>query len=210
MILASVIFSIVISGAEVAEGAKITVTMVGNSVYNFDEKNRLVRASVNVANYNPGDGYYYMQIIQPNTGKVIKESEILITERDNDMWGAEIASMINDEAVIQNGKIVQGDYTLNVFTSQGTMTGSTKFSIIKPSEQVKKNQEENETPLDVQTTNSPKTQEPAKPEQDEHPELDTVPEWVKNIALWFGQGMVSEEEFIDAIKYLIEQGIIKV
>lgn len=37
-----------------------------------------------------------------------------------------------------------------------------------------------------------------------------VPEWVKNNALWYGQGDISESEFLNAIKFLIESGIIVV
>ena len=35
-----------------------------------------------------------------------------------------------------------------------------------------------------------------------------VPEWIKNTAMWYAQGQVSEGEFLNAIKYLIENKII--
>jgi plastocyanin len=35
-----------------------------------------------------------------------------------------------------------------------------------------------------------------------------VPEWVKNTAKWFGDDLISEEEFLNAIKYLIDNDII--
>ena len=41
-------------------------------------------------------------------------------------------------------------------------------------------------------------------------EAQSVPEWVKNNALWYGQGTISEAEFLNAIKFLIEQGVIVV
>lgn len=37
---------------------------------------------------------------------------------------------------------------------------------------------------------------------------EKVPSWVKNMAKWFGDGIVSETEFLNAIKYLINNGII--
>ena len=37
---------------------------------------------------------------------------------------------------------------------------------------------------------------------------ESVPEWVKNNALWYGQGIVSETEFLNAIKFLIENEVI--
>ena len=35
-----------------------------------------------------------------------------------------------------------------------------------------------------------------------------IPEWVKNTALWYGQGIISEQEYLDSIKYLINNKII--
>ncbi len=37
---------------------------------------------------------------------------------------------------------------------------------------------------------------------------ESVPEWIKNNALWYGQGIVSETEFLNAIKFLVENDII--
>jgi plastocyanin len=35
-----------------------------------------------------------------------------------------------------------------------------------------------------------------------------VPEWIRNAALWYGQGKTTDADFINAIKYLIENKII--
>ena len=37
----------------------------------------------------------------------------------------------------------------------------------------------------------------------------TVPNWVKNAATWYGDGTVSQTEFIDAIKHLVDRNVIK-
>ena len=36
----------------------------------------------------------------------------------------------------------------------------------------------------------------------------SVPDWVKTAALWYGQDKTSEAEFLSAIKFLIESGVI--
>ena len=36
----------------------------------------------------------------------------------------------------------------------------------------------------------------------------SVPQWIKNTALWYGQGDISEKEFLDSITYLINNKII--
>lgn len=35
-----------------------------------------------------------------------------------------------------------------------------------------------------------------------------VPDWIRNTALWYGEGNISETDFLNAIKYLIENEII--
>ena len=35
-----------------------------------------------------------------------------------------------------------------------------------------------------------------------------VPEWFRRTVLWYGQGRVSEREFLDAIAYLIDKDLI--
>ena len=38
---------------------------------------------------------------------------------------------------------------------------------------------------------------------------DLLPEWVKNNALWYGQEIISETEFLNMIKFLLESEVIK-
>jgi hypothetical protein len=37
---------------------------------------------------------------------------------------------------------------------------------------------------------------------------ESLPEWVKNTASWYGEGVVSESEFLSMIKFLIENDVI--
>ena len=37
-----------------------------------------------------------------------------------------------------------------------------------------------------------------------------VPDWIKDIAKWFGNDKISEGEFLNAIRYLIDSGIIEI
>ena len=39
-------------------------------------------------------------------------------------------------------------------------------------------------------------------------DAELIPEWVKKTVLWYGQGLVSESEFINSIKFLIDEKII--
>lgn len=42
----------------------------------------------------------------------------------------------------------------------------------------------------------------------QHAEAESVPGWIKNTAKWYGEGKTTEVEFVNAIKYLIENNII--
>jgi len=39
---------------------------------------------------------------------------------------------------------------------------------------------------------------------------ESIPSYIKNMALWYGEGTVSETEFLNAIKFLIENDIIEI
>lgn len=41
-------------------------------------------------------------------------------------------------------------------------------------------------------------------------ESSTVPDWIKNNAMWWAEGKISEQEYLNAIQYLIENKIIKI
>jgi hypothetical protein len=40
--------------------------------------------------------------------------------------------------------------------------------------------------------------------------MPKVPDWVRNIFIWYGEEEISEDELLNAIKFLVSQGIIKV
>jgi len=202
-----------------SEATQIKVTIVGDSIINLDETNRLIRASVEVQNYDAaGDGYYFMLLIQPGTGKIISEEEILMSPRANQLWGTQIGGMLDDEKIMKSGKPVLGQYEIKVITELGTATGSAYFTIKKPSEQqppIEKVEEEISPTLQDNNSTSITEIENEQEEIHEVSELISngevkpkVPEWIKNIALWYGQGTISEDEFIDAIRFLIKEGVV--
>jgi len=214
------------------ESTRILVSIVGDPVIDLDSTSRLMRANVEVINYNPAaTGYYFMQLIQSSTGKILSEKEILITPRDNDLWGAQIAGMLYDDKINKNGKPVLGNYEIKVITEYGSYTGSASFKIIKsseskppPSTTVQKSSElvEDETTstkIETETETETEIESETESEQDTivEPQIisngavpSIIPDWIKNIALWYGQGNVTEDEFINAIKFLINQGILEV
>ena len=41
-------------------------------------------------------------------------------------------------------------------------------------------------------------------------ESNEIPAWIKNNADWWSQGLISDDDFVKGIQYLVEQGIIQV
>jgi len=41
-------------------------------------------------------------------------------------------------------------------------------------------------------------------------EISEIPDWIKQTVLWWGSEVVSDQEFINALEYLIEKGIIQI
>jgi hypothetical protein len=42
------------------------------------------------------------------------------------------------------------------------------------------------------------------------PSQELIPDWIRNNAQWWGDGLISDNEFLKAIKFLVESGVIQV
>jgi len=51
---------------------------------------------------------------------------------------------------------------------------------------------------------------PNLPEQASTTAKEHVPDWIRNNAGWWADGLISEDDFVGGIKWLVENGIIKV
>jgi hypothetical protein len=200
------------------EESKVSVSIVGNPIINLDSNNRLIRAYVDVSNFNPSNGYYFMRIVQTSTDKIITEKEIIIREKSNGQAGTDIAYLIDDAVITTNGTIIQGDYTIEVFSKNGNSIGAVPFSITKPSVsqniQVIKNPASKESNTDaskeIDETGKPESVEMSADIKSELKNVQHIPDWVKNIFILYADGSITEHELISALKFLIEQGIIEI
>jgi hypothetical protein len=198
--------------------SKVSISIVGNPIINLDSNNRLIRAYVDILNFTPSDGYYYMRIVQTSTDKIIIEKEIIIREKSNGEAGTDIAYLIDDDVITTNGAIIQGNYTIDVFSKNGNSTAATTFSIVKPSEpqniQVIKNPESKEsisdTSKEIDEIANIESVEKSTEIKSELENVQNIPDWVKNIFILYADGSITENELISALKFLIEQGIIKI
>jgi len=199
------------------EPTNIVVSIIGNSEINLDSSNRLIRAYVDIENFDPSDGRYMMRIIQSLTDKILIENEIIIREKSNGEAGSDIAYLIDDDVITTNGTIIQGEYKIEVLSEEGTSIGSTTFTIIKPSEygiqSIKESLESestNESSEEINALNDSQANENSLQINTDLETTPKIPSWIKNIFILYSEGSITENELLSALKFLIEQGIIEI
>jgi len=203
------LFSIIVLGliypvlAHADETTQVEITLLSEPIMNFDSSDRLLRANIGITNYDPQDGYYFMKITNLETEEIVKDFEIMPKYKGDDVWGVQIAHLIPSQ--IEKEEII-GDYQIEIYSEYGLAKATTVFSVIdsdKPNELsleqsgevenliAESNELENETPLATQ------------PES-------TLPSWVKDIFIWYAAGTLSENELLNAIEFLANEGIINI
>lgn len=194
------------------EESEINVSIVGSSVINLDTSNRLIRAYVDIVNFDPSDGYYTMKIIQPITGKIISEKEIVVREKSNGAAGTDVAYLINEDEITENNTAILGDYSIEVSSARGNSIGGAIFSIIFPSESgvtsISEEFDLEEITENIDDLNQTETIDEQIEEELEIDNIQKIPDWVKTIFILYADGSITENELIAALSFLIEQGII--
>jgi len=196
------------------EESEINVSIVGSSVINLDTNNRLIRAYVDIVNFNPSDGYYTMKIIQPITGKIITEKEIVVREKSNGKAGTDVAYLINDDEITENNTAILGDYSFEVSSARGNSIGGAIFSIIYPSQSgitsISEESDLEEVTDEIDDLSESENIDEQIVEETEIDNIQKIPDWVKNIFILYVDGSITENELINALTFLIDQGIIVV
>ncbi len=203
----------------------ITVQMNGPSTFYLDVPSQIIRATVEYQDYHPSDGFSFMKVTHLPTNIVLKDFEIYPKPSGNDMWAVQIAYPILESDIKIGSQALLGEYEIHIRSEYGSQTGSTKFSILEsqddsetipetePSTEVKPVEELNESKDDVETTKQNQTQiDPPSLELDEGPSDQSsqkIPDWVKRTMGWYAEGLISEDEMIAAIQFLVREGIIK-
>jgi len=182
----------------------IDVSIVGDSVINLDSPNTLLRVYVDITNFDPSDGYYFLRVIQSATNTIISEDNIVIREKSNGKAGADVAHLVTESKLGTTADML-GNYEVIVFTENGGVIGNTTFTVIKPSEPIPQS-------LEFLESNVTSTEIGDETDQSSETELinaKKIPDWVKNIFVLYSYDEISEDELINALIFLIDQGIIE-
>ncbi len=139
--------TISVTMAHASSPTQIALTSVGNSEIDlaWNEGDRLVRTWTEFSNFNPNDGSFAVKIIQSETGKVVSDSTVqVITQSQSSTidFNSFVMYMINAEDICQNENFdaktsawiecdpLTGQYEMQVSTKDGTVLGSTTFTIV--------------------------------------------------------------------------------
>ncbi len=194
----------------------ITIDFVSGDIINLDEGPQMIRAEVRIQNYNPQDGYTYMQVTRVSDGEIIKNTEIfprVIGGDDDDLFGVQILHYIEPG---QNDEDSIGDYVLRIYSEYGPSENVSTFSIVKSSIPI------TVTPNAVEELVIPEKLVTLEEELDvvddsEESEIENlvqseskIPSWVHEIFVYYADETISENELLTALEYLIAQGIINV
>jgi len=205
------------------ETTEIKVTPIGEAVIDLDSSNRLFRANIQVINFDPRDGIYNMQVTQLTTQKIVSSGEIFVRDLPNGLWGTQVAYLLDENELSKDGEEITGEYEIQIKTEFGTAIGKTNFSVIKSSESKSETDVENVIDKEFLSHDNEEqivlltleTESEKVVETNQELELDVttdtqseIPEWVRNIFIWYAEGSISEGELLDSIKVLIQQGII--
>jgi len=139
--------TISVTMAYTSSPTQIALTSVGNSEIDlaWNEGDRLVRTWTEFSNFNPNDGSFVVKIIQSETRKVVSDSTVqVITQSQSSTidFNSFVMYMVNAEDICQNENFdaktsawtecdpLIGQYEMQVSTNDGTVVGSTTFTIV--------------------------------------------------------------------------------
>ena len=175
---------------------RITIKM-DDSVYYLDSPNKIIRATVEIENYIPSDGGYFMKVTHVPTNKVLKDFQIFPKPSEGDLWAVPIAYTILESDIKVGNQMLFGEFEIHIRTEFGIQTATTNFSIFKSQDD-----QESQTQID-----------PPSLELDSGPNdqsFQNIPEWIKTNAGWWANDKISEPEFLRAIEYLIKNEIMTI
>ena len=161
----------------------------------------MIRAYIQIQNYDPQHGYHFMEISRLSDGEIIKTTEIFPKVVDDNLFDVQILHYLQpDDAEIN----IIGDYVMRVFSESGPTDAVSTFSLIQSSNPVVITQNIEESEIEVESETEVESL------QIETSEQSKIPTWVHDIFVWYAEDIISENDLLSAIEYLISEEIINV
>jgi len=182
----------------------IDIVLLDGNTIDLDEGIEFFRATVDIENYDPQDGYHFMKVTKISDNEIIKNTEIIPKKSGENLYSVQILHYI--DTTLSDEELL-GDYELEIYSEYGTISAGTQFSIIKSSlPQISTNGTGEiislETPEETQTNESLEDNLESGESQ--------IPDWIRNIFVWYAEGTITETDLLSALEFLIGEGIIDV
>jgi len=188
----------------------ITINFVSGNEIDLDDGSQMIRATIQIQNYDPQDGYHFMQVIRLSDGEIIKNEEIsprvIGGGVDDNLWQVEVLHYLEPG---ENTIDLIGDYGLRIYSEYGPSETVSTFSIIKSSMPITIIPNTVEELVTSNSTSDVEDIEKLEIENSVQPE-SKIPSWVHDIFVWYADEIISENELLTALEYLITQEIIVV
>jgi len=185
----------------------ITIDFVSGDTIDLDKNPQMIRADIQIDNYDPQHGYHFMEISRISDGEIIKNTEILPKIIDDNLWGVQILHYLQPGDVEAN---IVGDYVLRIFSEYGPSEAVATFAIIESSKPPVVTQNATQE-LEITEEEIEIDEEIELLEIENTEEIESkIPTWVHDIFVWYAEETISETELLSAIEYLISQEILNV
>ena len=180
----------------------ITIDFTSGNIIDLNESPQMIRAKVQIQNYNPQDGYHFMQIIRANDGEIIKDTEIFpkvdSSSSSDNVFQVQISYYLEPN---ENHESMIGDYTLRIYSEFGSSESVSPFSIVKSSMS---------STVTSNTVEEVVTSEEESGLENLLQSESKFPSWVHDIFVWYTEESISENELVASLEYLISIGILNV
>ncbi len=152
-----------------------------------------------------------MEVSRVSNGEIIKNTEILpkaIGGNEDNLFQVQILHYIEPGQIEET---LIGDYVLRIYSEFGPSESVSAFSIVKSSMSVivTQNAVEELVTLEEELNLLDDSEESEMIENLVQSE-SKIPSWVHDIFVWYADEIISENELLTALQYLIEQGILVV
>jgi len=194
----------------------ITINFVSGDIIDLDDGQQMIRLDVQIQNYNPQDGYTWMEVTRVSDGEIIKNTEIfpmVVGGSVDGLFGVQVLHYLEPG---QNEETLIGDYTLRIYSDYGSSASVSTFSIIKSSMPVIVTQNEVDELITNETLATPEEltipDEIITPDEEVEDIVESakIPSWVHDIFVWYAEESISENELLASLEYLITEGILNV
>ncbi len=131
--------------AQATEATQIDATLIGNSAVNVNGEvgERLVRAYAQFANFDIGEKYFNVDVIQLETGNVVSSSQVKVYSTSDGLidFGSMVGYLVNDRDIcsydMSNAEedsvctdVMTGNSQIDISTRNGIMAEPVQFSIL--------------------------------------------------------------------------------